>query len=89
MTINEIKKELKSLEELEKASTAADLAYDADPMNPEVEKVFDKAYKAEYESFMKISAALVEFSGGELKISEARAIVSGKREQLKKMLETA
>lgn len=89
MTIKEIKKELKNLEELEKASTAADLAYDADPMNPEVEKAFDEAYKAEYESFMKISSALVEFSDGELKIAEARTIVSGKREQLKKMLETA
>lgn len=89
MAIKEIKKELEHLEKLEKIADAADLAYDAEPMNPEKEKAFDEAYKAQYESFMKVSTALVELSKGKLNIKEACAIVSGKRERLKEILKTA
>lgn len=86
VTIKEIKKELEKLEKLEKIADSADLAYDAEPMNPEKEKAFDEAYKAQYESFMRVSAAIAELSENKINIATARSIVSGKREKLKAIL---
>lgn len=89
MNIEEMRKELKKLEELEQIATAAEMEYDKAPMDTEKEKAFDESYKAEYESFMKVSTALVELSKEKLNIKEARAIVRGKRERLKEILKIA
>lgn len=89
MTIKEIKKELEHLEELEKAADVAEEEMMSDIMNADKEKAFDEAYKAEYKCFMNISSALVELSNEKLNIKEARAIVNGKREQLKEILKIA
>lgn len=89
MTIEEMRKELEKLEELEQIATVADTEYEKDPMNVEKEKAFDEAYKNEYDCFMRVSAAIVELSGNKINIATARVIVSGKREQLKVILKIA
>lgn len=89
MTIEEMRKELEKLEELEQIATAAEMEYDKAPMDAEKERAFDETYKNQYDCFMRISTAIVELSGNKINIATARVIVSGKREQLKAILKTA
>lgn len=80
MTIEEMRKELVKLEELE---------YDKFPMDEEKEQAFDDAYKNQYDCFMDISIAIVELTRGTVDIANARAMVNGKREQLKRIFNIA
>lgn len=80
MTIEEMRKELVKLEELE---------YDKFPMDEEKEQTFDDAYKNQYDCFMDISIAIVELTRGTVDIANARAMVNGKREQLKRIFNIA
>lgn len=89
MTIEEIKKELVKLEELEYIADAAEAKYEKFPEDEAKERAFDKAYQEQYDCFMEISTAIVELTGGQINIATARAIVSGKRERLKAILKTA
>lgn len=89
MTIEEMRKELVKLEELERIADAAELEYDKFPMDEEKEQDFDDAYKNQYDCFMDISIAIVELTRGTVDIANARAMVNGKREQLKKIFNIA
>ena len=50
----------------------------------EAENAFDEAYQAEYSAFIVVSNQIAEFAGIDAKT--ARAMVQGKREELKKIL---
>lgn len=89
MTIEEMRKELVKLEELERIADAAELEYNKFPMDEEKEQAFDDAYKNQYDCFMDISIAIVELTRGTVDIANARAMVNGKREQLKKIFNIA
>jgi hypothetical protein len=89
MTIEEMRKELVKLEELERIADAAELEYDKFPMDKEKEQAFDDAYKNQYDCFMDISIAIVELTRGTVDIANARAMVNGKREQLKRIFNIA
>ena len=89
MTIEEMRKELVKLEELERIADAAELEYDKFPMDEGKEQAFDDAYKNQYDCFMNISLAIVELTRGTVDIANARAMVNGKREQLKKIFKIA
>lgn len=89
MTIEEMRKELVKLEELERIADAAELEYDKFPMDEEKEQAFDDTYKNQYDCFMDISIAIVELTRGTVDIANARAMVNGKREQLKRIFNIA
>lgn len=89
MIIKEIRNELVKLEELERIADAAEMEYSKFPEDEEKERAFDKAYQKQYDCFVGISAAIVELTHGQINIATARAIVNGKRDQLKKILKIA
>lgn len=86
MTIEEIRKELAKLEELEHIADVAEAEYSKFPEDEEKEQAFDEAYQKQYDCFMGISNAIVELTNGQINIATARAIVSGKRDRLKAIL---
>ena len=81
---NTIKKSLEELERLEAVADVADEAYQNNPESEEVENAFDEAYQAEYNAFIIVSNQIAEFAGIDAKT--ARAMVQGKREELKQIL---
>ena len=81
---NTIKKSLEELEILESVADVADEAYQNNAESKEAENAFDEAYQAEYNAFIIVSNQIAEFAGIDAKI--ARAMVHGKREELKKIL---
>ena len=81
---NEIKSNLIKLEQLEEIANQAEADYEREPENAEYEAAFDRAYENQFAMFMTVSNQIAEFSGIDAKT--ARAIVRGKREELKKIL---
>lgn len=81
---NEIKANLIKLEQLEKIADHAEADYQREPENVEYEETFDLAYKNKYNVFMLVASQISEFAG--IDIKAARAMVQGKREELKKIL---
>jgi hypothetical protein len=82
----EVMKEL--LQELELASAKSnklDEAWDADPMNEELEKAWDEAYKAEHEIFMKCVEKLVEITNGQIDIPTATTLLRAKKSEVKRI----
>ena len=73
------------LQELELATAKInklDEAWDADPMNEDLEKAWDKAYKAEHEIFMKCATKLVEITNGQIDLPTATTMLRAKREEV-------
>ena len=81
---NEIKSNLIKLEQLEEIANHAEADYEREPENAEYEATFDRAYDNQFAMFMTVSNQIAEFAGIDAKT--ARAIVRGKREELKKIL---
>lgn len=81
---NEIKSNLLKLEQLEEIANHAEADYEREPENAEYEATFDRAYDNQFSMFMTVSNQIAEFAGIDAKT--ARAIVRGKREELKKIL---
>lgn len=81
---NEIKANLIKLEQLEKITGHAESDYEKEPMNEEYEETFDRAYKNEFNIYIKVSKQLAAFAG----ISEntARKIIKTKRSELISLL---
>lgn len=82
--VDKIKSNLYKLEQLESISNHAEADYSREPENVEYEEAFGRAYQNEYNAFMLVASQISEFSG--IDIKTARQIVSGKREELKKIL---
>ena len=82
--VDKIKASLYKLERLEQISNHAEADYEREPENAEYEATFDRAYQNEYNAFMLVASQISEFAG--IDIKTARKIVSGKREELKKIL---
>lgn len=80
----EIYKNLLKLEKLEEIASHAEADYDREPENLEYEETFDRAYKNEFTAFMTVSGQIAKFAGIDEKA--ARAMVKGKREELKRIL---
>lgn len=74
MTIDELKKELEHLEELEKFTEEA-----------QTESDFDVIYKSEHDCFMKISRAIVQLTNGTVDMLNAKTIVRCRRDRLKEI----
>ena len=85
--IKKMIEELTRLEKLEEIANHAESDYDREPENADYEKTFDDAYKNEYNAFMRISIMLVDWLG--VDIATARAMVSGKRAEIWKILKSA
>lgn len=81
---NEIYKNLLRLETLEEIANHAEADYEKEPENREFEETFDRAYKNEFTAFIKVSEQIATFAG--ISEKEARAMVKGKREELKRIL---
>ena len=81
---NEIYKNLLRLETLEEIANHAEADYEREPENREYEETFDRAYKNEFTAFIKVSEQIATFAG--ISKREARAMVKGKREELKRIL---
>lgn len=80
----EIYRNLLKLERLEEIANHAEADYEREPENLEYEETFDRAYKNEFSAFMTVSGQIAKFAGiGE---KTARAMVKGKREELKRTL---
>lgn len=75
---------LEELERLEAVADVADEAYQNNPESEEAENAFYEAYQEEYNAFIIVSNQIAEFAGIDAKT--ARAMVQGKREELKQIL---
>ena len=82
--IKEIKKSLERLEYYERLAAEKQDAWDADPMSPDREEASDRAYELEFNEFIFAAHLISRFAGIEEKT--ARAMVRGKREELKRIL---
>ena len=80
--MNELKKRLEELTRLEEIAAIADAEYEAEPMSEEKEKAFEKAYQAEYNSFVAVSELIVKMTGGQIDIKTARVMVRTKRNEI-------
>ena len=78
---NEIYKNLLKLETLEEIANHAEADYEREPENREFEETFDRAYKNEFSAFMTVSGQIAGIDE-----KTARAMVKGKREELKRIL---
>ena len=85
--IEKLISELSILERLEEIANHAEADYDREPENPDAEKAFDEAYKAEYTAFMAVATMLANWTG--VDIATARAMVNGKRAELCEILKRA
>lgn len=81
---NEIYKNLLRLEKLEEIANHAEADYERDPESAECEETFDRAYKNEFDCFMQVSGQIAKMAG--INEKTARAIVKGRREELKRIL---
>ena len=72
------------MERLEEITNHAGDDYYSDPENKSFEEDFDQAYKNEFSAFMTVSGQIAKFAGIDEKT--ARAMVKGKREELKRIL---
>lgn len=81
---NEIYKNLLKLEKLEEIANHAEADYERDPESAEYEEAFDRAYKNEFDCFMQVSGQVAKMAGIDEKT--ARAMVKGRREELKRIL---
>lgn len=82
--IKEIKRSLKRLAYYERLASEKQDAWDADPMNPDREEASDRAYELEFNEFIFAAHLISRFAGIDEKT--ARAMVKGKREELKRIL---
>jgi hypothetical protein len=76
------------LQELELASAKSnklDEAWDADPMNEDLEKAWDEAYTAEHEIFIKCAEKLVEITNGQIDMPTATTMLRAKRSEVKRI----
>ena len=80
--MNELKKKLEELTRLEEIAAIADVEYEAEPMNEEKEKAFEKAYQAEYNAFVAVSELIVKMTSGQIDVKTARVMVRIKRNEI-------
>lgn len=71
---------------LEAAADAADLAWEQDPENEELEAAFDSAYEAEHEALQSLLQEIVSFTNGQINLSTARMMLMSKREELQALI---
>lgn len=81
-----LKRTLAELEVLEKAGNEAEAAYNADFMSLEKEAAFDDAYKAEWDKAEEAVKLVVKMTRGKIDEKTVRAMLNGKREEIKKLL---
>ncbi len=80
-----MKELLKRLAIAEKAADEADQAYNADPENIEKEEAFDRAYKVEFDLYMKAAKEIVKITSGKIDFETAKAMIKTKRKELEKL----
>ena len=78
--LNEIKANLIKLGQLEEIANHAEVDYEREPENTEYEETFDRAYKAEFDLYIKLSRQIAILAG----ISEttAKKMIQTKRNEL-------
>ena len=77
---------LNEYERLDELTNVIDKAWDADPMNEEIEKQWDEAYKAEWNALNKILTELEKIG---IDRSTGRLMVQIKREKLRELFAKA
>lgn len=81
--MNLIIKRIQELERLEKEADSAEAAYAAAPENLELEKLFDAAYKAEFDEYIRLAQLIVQLTNGCIDFDTAKKIIMVKRAELK------
>lgn len=84
--MDELKRRLEDLERLSAIADSADRAMMEDFENPEKEKAFEEAYKAEYSAFMAVVDLVVKISNGKIDEKTARIMVRAKRNEILALL---
>jgi hypothetical protein len=67
-------------------SDAIDAKLEAEPENEAIEAEFDAAYKKYFDSFMKLSSAIVRFSNNKIDEKTARLLINTKYDAIKELL---
>ena len=80
-----MKELLKRLAIAEKEADEADQAYNADPENIEKEEAFDRAYKVEFDLYMKAAKEIVKITSEKIDFETAKAMIKTKRKELEKL----
>lgn len=81
-----LKEQLKKLEQFEKRADAAEKAYEADPMNEAKEKHFDECYRKEFNQYIALAEAIVNFTDGKIDFGTAKKMIQTKRQELRSLL---
>lgn len=71
---------------LEAAADAADLAWEQDPEDENLEAAFDRAYEAQHEALQSLVKEIVSFTNGQINFSTARMMLMSKREELQALI---
>lgn len=81
--MNLIIKRIQELERLENEANRAEAAYSAAPENLELEKLFDAAYKAEFDEFVSLAKLIVQLTDSRIDFNTAKKIIMVRRAELK------
>lgn len=81
-----LKEQLKKLEQYEKRADKAEREYEADPMNEEKEHLFDKCYEKEYNQYILLAEAIVNFTDNKIDFNTAKKMIQTKRSELFSLL---
>ena len=77
---------LELLETYEKQATKAEAAYENAPENIEKEKFFDTCYKKEFNAFIALANAIVNFTDGKVDFQTAKKIIATQKQELYTLL---
>lgn len=78
--------QLNKLEALEKRADRAEQDYINNPMDEAKEHLFDKWYEREYNQYILLSEAIVNFTNGEIDFNTAKKMVKSERTKLRQIL---
>lgn len=81
--MNLIAERIQELERFEKETDRAEAAYTAAPENLELEKLFDDAYKAEFDEFVSLAKLIVRLTDSRIDFNTAKKIIMVRRAELK------
>lgn len=71
--------------ELAKSCDAIEKEWEKEPENAELEKAFDKVYKAEFGKYIECANYIVNCTGGKVNFDHAKYLVNIKHEEVKRL----
>ena len=77
---------LHDLEVQERYTDKIEAEWEQEPENEQLEKAFDEAYREQFKTFEMLAEAICDITHGQIDGKTARAMINGKREELRNLL---